>query len=85
MDIMFNGIPVDCTSTDFNSKAICSVFESGDVKQIQPTDKPGMLKFSLFGGVKHMNTFFFLNSMLNDHCLIRAMLRMAIALKPIVE
>lgn len=51
MDIMFNGIPIDCTSSDFNAKATCSVFESGEIKAIQPMEEPDMFKFSIFGGV----------------------------------
>lgn len=51
IDILFDGIPIDCSSTDFNSKATCSVFGSGDVKSIQKTDDPDVYKFSLFGGV----------------------------------
>lgn len=51
MDMMFNGIELDCTSTDFNSKATCSVFESGEIKAIQHTDVDEILKFSLFNGV----------------------------------
>lgn len=51
MDLLFNGIPIDCTSSDFNSKATCSVFEGGDIKAIQPAEEPDMFKFSLFGAV----------------------------------
>lgn len=51
MDMMFNGIPVDCTSNDFNSKATCSVFGSGEVQTIQRTDEADIFKFSLLGGV----------------------------------
>lgn len=52
MDMMFNGVPVDCTSSDFNAKATCSVFEGGEIKAVQPTDETDIFKFSLFGGVR---------------------------------
>lgn len=52
MDIMFNGIRLDCTSDDFNAKAVCSVFESGEVQTVWPdAELPGHYRFSLFGGV----------------------------------
>lgn len=60
MDILFNGIPIDCTSSDFNSKATCSVFESGEIKAIEPGEEPDWFKFSLFGAViTKINGFFF--------------------------
>lgn len=61
MDLLFNGIPIDCTSSDFNSKATCSVFEGGDIKAIQPAEEPDMFKFSLFGAVRQMQNFTILN------------------------
>lgn len=51
MDILFNGIPIDCTSNDFNAKAVCAVFEGGEIKAVSPMEEDGMFKFSLFGGV----------------------------------
>lgn len=52
MDILFNGIDIDCTSTDFNAKAICSVFEGGDIKAVRPKeDADDIFQFSLFGNV----------------------------------
>lgn len=50
MDIMFDGIPLDCRSEDFNSKAVCSIFETGEAKQIEP-DGEDRFKFSLLGAV----------------------------------
>lgn len=52
MDIMFDGILLDCSSSDFNSKAACSVFEGGEVKAVWPADEPDShFKFAIFGGV----------------------------------
>lgn len=52
MDLLFNGCDVDCRSDDFNSKAICSVFEGGDVKAIWPKgDEEDMFLFAIMGGV----------------------------------
>lgn len=50
MDILFDGITIDCSSDDFNAKAACSVFESGDVKAVRQIDE-NTFKFSLFAGV----------------------------------
>lgn len=36
MDILFDGIPIDCSSDEFQAQAVCSVFEAGDVKAVQP-------------------------------------------------
>lgn len=55
MDLLFHGVDVDCTSTDFNAKATCSAFEGGDVKTVTPSDVEDIYKFSLFGAV----SFFF--------------------------
>ena len=52
MDLLFKGIPVDCTSSDFNAKAICAVFEAGEVKAVQKHEvEEEMYTFSLFGAV----------------------------------
>lgn len=50
MDLMFDGIMMDCSSEDFNAKAVCSVFETGEAQQIQPVDE-NHFKFSIMGGV----------------------------------
>lgn len=54
MDLLFDGIPLDCTSEDFNAKAVCSIFETGDVQQIQPNGED-RFKFSVMGGVSESN------------------------------
>lgn len=52
MDLLFNGYEVDCTSEDFNSKAACSVFDSGDVKAVFPKgEEEDMFLFALLGRV----------------------------------
>nr|QGW45470.1 sensory neuron membrane protein 1d [Bradysia odoriphaga] len=51
MDYLFDGIEIDCTSEEFEAKATCSVFGSGEVKAIQPTDRENIYKFSIFGAV----------------------------------
>lgn len=52
MDVLFNGFVVDCTSEDFNSKATCAVFDSGEVKSVYPKgEEEDMFLFSLLGAV----------------------------------
>lgn len=51
MDIFFNGIMMDCSSDNFNTRAICSVFETGEQPQIQKVNDE-TFKFSLFGAVR---------------------------------
>lgn len=50
MDLLFDGINLDCSSTDFNAKAVCAIFESGESQAIQPVNDQ-TFKFSFFGGV----------------------------------
>lgn len=50
MDLLFDGIPIDCTGENFATAAACSEFESGDYKSIQYYNETSF-KFSLFGGV----------------------------------
>lgn len=49
-DILFDGLPVDCTVEDFAGSAVCSVLEE-EAKDLIP-DGPNRYKFSLFGGVR---------------------------------
>lgn len=50
MDMIFDGLPLDCRSEDFNAKAVCSIFETGESQQIQPSGNDHF-KFSLLAGV----------------------------------
>lgn len=51
MDYLFDGIEIDCTSEDFAVNSVCSVFESGNVKSVEPTLRKDYYKFSVFGAV----------------------------------
>lgn len=51
MDLLYDGIPIDCSSDDFNAAAVCSIFESGDVSAIRRVDDT-TYKFSFFAGVR---------------------------------
>lgn len=47
-DILFDGLPVDCTVTDFAGSAVCNVLKT-EAKDLVP-DGENRYKFSLFGG-----------------------------------
>ncbi|KAJ8680288.1 hypothetical protein QAD02_016075 [Eretmocerus hayati] len=47
MDLMFDGIPIDCTVTDTAGKALCGMVEKNDQDLVQ--DGENTYKFSLFG------------------------------------
>lgn len=50
MDLLYDGIPIDCSSDEFTAKAICSQFDSPDMKAIKKVDDT-TFSFSFFGGV----------------------------------
>lgn len=58
MDMLFDGVPIDCSSDDFNVQAVCSVFESGDIKAVRQVDEKHYM-FSIFAGVNYCFVFFF--------------------------
>lgn len=57
MDLLYDGIPIDCSSEEFSAKAICSVFESGDVKAVRQIDDT-TFKFSFFAGVNNTRSVY---------------------------
>lgn len=50
MDILYDGIPIDCSSEDFNAVAVCSQFATGEMKAVRQTGEKSYA-FSLFAGV----------------------------------
>lgn len=50
MDILFDGIPIDCSADSFQATAICSVFESGEVNAVKKYNDTHY-SFSLFSAV----------------------------------
>lgn len=52
MDYLFDGIEIDCESNidQFEVRAVCSIFESGDVTTIKPL-RENFYKFSVLGAV----------------------------------
>lgn len=55
MDVLFRGILIDCSNTEqFQAKAVCGVFESGEVKAIQKLNDTHF-SFSLFASVGFCN------------------------------
>lgn len=51
MDLLFDGIPLDCTSDAFEVAAACAEFSTGEHSAIQPLNET-FFKFSLFAGVR---------------------------------
>lgn len=51
LDILFDGIPVDCSGDSFEAQAVCSVFSTGEVKAVTPYNET-FYKFSLFASVR---------------------------------
>lgn len=54
IDILFNGITLDCSSEEYEVSAICSEFSSGQYTQIKPINDTAY-SFSLFGNVRRSN------------------------------
>lgn len=50
MDVLFDGIPIDCSSENFEATATCSVFKSGEVAAIREHNETHFA-FSLFSAV----------------------------------
>lgn len=51
MDLMFNGIPIDCSSKKSQARVVCMELQASGTQAIQIIDKTH-LKFSLLGGVR---------------------------------
>lgn len=51
MDLMFNGIPIDCTSRKQQAKIVCMELKARGGQAIQKIDDKHF-KFSLLGGVR---------------------------------
>lgn len=49
MDILFRGVPIDCSSENFAAQAICTALE-GSSSNIKPINE-SHFQFSFFGGV----------------------------------
>lgn len=64
MDLLFDGIPLNCTSDAFEVAAACAEFSTGQYKTIQPLNAT-FYKFSLFGGVIVANNCWKVNFKLN--------------------
>lgn len=50
MDILYDGIPIDCSSDAFEAAAVCSVFSTGEVSAVKPLNETHY-KFTLFASV----------------------------------
>lgn len=68
MDILFDGIPVDCSSEEFQSKAVCGVFESGEVAAVQKHNDTHF-KFSLLASVSFWDLFNVFNYLVDKYAL----------------
>lgn len=52
-DLLYDGIELDCSSSEFEVAAVCSEFDSGDYKEIRKINDTAF-SFSLFGNVFHL-------------------------------
>lgn len=50
-EILWTGLPVDCTVTDFQGKAVCTLLAENEGAFI--VEAPGKYRFSLFGAVSN--------------------------------
>lgn len=69
MDVLFDGIPIDCSSENFEATATCSVFKSGEVAAIREHNDTHFA-FSLFAAVKTIltNKCYYLFQQLRSAC-----------------
>lgn len=82
MDILFDGIPIDCSSDEFQAKAVCSVFESGEVKAVRPISSTHYA-FSLLaqGNATDLGEFKVLRGKKNSQDMGRVVVRKCFILK----
>lgn len=52
MDILYNGVPIDCESTEFAAVAVCSVLNSDEAPAVRPYNDTHHL-FSMLRSVRH--------------------------------
>lgn len=54
MDLLFDGVEIDCTSKQFKVKSVCAIFRSGENAAVQPLPrKKDFFMFSLLGAVSN--------------------------------
>lgn len=56
MDLLFDGLDIDCSSTDFAAQGTCAVLASGEVQSVRVINETS-LKMSLMGGVGFASSF----------------------------
>lgn len=52
-DILFDGLEIDCTSSEFTSKAVCAQLKT-QIPGIQKLPDKNVFLFSLFGSVRYV-------------------------------
>lgn len=58
-DLLFNGLPIDCTVKDFAGAATCNVLKEKAEENGLIPDGEGRYLFSLFGAVRLINYYIF--------------------------
>lgn len=70
MDILYDGVPIDCTSEDMGAKAMCTSFSTGAQQAIRQIDSEHYA-FSLFGGVGVAAIYIYENAFVNGFTIFR--------------
>lgn len=70
MDILYDGVPIDCTSEDMTVKAMCTSFSTGAQQAIRQIDNEHYA-FSLFGGVSFAAINVYKNAFVNGFTVSR--------------
>lgn len=50
MDILYHGVPIDCSSQEFAAMAVCSILNSTETSSVRPLNDTHIL-FSILAGV----------------------------------